>query len=49
MWKQVETEDTENKFLQFDVHILEKYQNIILSQYSFDDVKNEIICPIILV
>ena len=51
--EQVETEDTESKSLQYDMHIYLfiyfKYQIIILSHYYFDDVKNEIIWPIIFV
>ena len=55
--EQVEAEDTESKSLQYDMHIYLfiylfiylKYQIIISSHYYFDDVKNEIIWPIIFV
>ena len=50
-------EDTESKSLQYDMDIYLfiylfiylKYQIIILSHYYFDDVKNEIMWPIIFV
>ena len=50
-------EDTESKSLQYDMDIYLfiylfiylKYQIIISSHYYFDDVKNEIIWPIIFV
>ena len=53
--EQVETEDTESKSLQRHAHlfiyllIYLKYQITISSHYYFDDVKNEIIWPIIFV
>jgi hypothetical protein len=46
---QVEIEDTENKSLQFDVHIFWNYQIIVSSHYYFDDVKNETIWPTVLI
>ena len=50
--EQVETEDTESKSLQYDMHIYlfiyYKYQIIISSHYYFDDVKNEVIWQLFL-
>ena len=43
MWKQVGTKDTRANFLQFDMHILQKYKNIILNHNCFEYIKDEII------
>jgi hypothetical protein len=46
MWKQVVTEDTMSKkknYLQFDMHIFQEYQNIVLNHNCFEYIKNEII------